>query len=64
LRTGLGISLVLNTAVYSVVICDIGGGQELLQKELDLVRGLSAISLERLRGIERERKASAFALVD
>ena len=36
----------------------------MLQKELDLMRKHSAISsLERFRGIEREMKTGAFALV-
>ena len=38
------------------------GDQDLLQEELDLMRKHSAMSLERLRGIEREMKRSAFAL--
>jgi hypothetical protein len=43
----------------------IGGDQELLQKELDLMRKPhSAISMERFLGIERDLKLGAFALVD
>jgi hypothetical protein len=49
---------------HCVVRGEIKGDQELLQKELDLMRGHSAISLERFRGIEREMEIGAFALVD
>jgi hypothetical protein len=49
---------------HCVIRGDLEGDQELLQKELDLMRKHSAISLERFRGIEREMKIGAFALVD
>jgi hypothetical protein len=42
------------------------GDQDLLQKELDLMRKHSAISLDQFRATEREREmeVGAFALVD
>jgi hypothetical protein len=51
--------------MISVLRGGIGGDQELLQKELDLMRKPhSAISMKRFRGIERDLKLGAFALVD
>jgi hypothetical protein len=43
---------------------DIGGEREELQKELDLVRKHSSISLKRFREIESVFKRGVFALVD
>ena len=43
---------------------DIDGEREELQKELDLVRKHSSISLKRFREIESVFKRGAFALVD
>ena len=47
-----------------VIRGDLDGDQDLLQKELDLMRKHSAISLERFRAIESEMKRGAFALVN
>jgi hypothetical protein len=49
------------------VICniargDLDGDQELLRKEIDLMRGHRAISLDRFRATEREMEVVAFAL--
>jgi hypothetical protein len=49
---------------HGVLRDDIDGDKHHLQKELDLLRKHSAVSLERFRGIESEMKRGAFALVD
>jgi hypothetical protein len=55
----------LQDPVHRGVLCeDIDGEREELQKELDLVRKHSSISLKRFREIESMFKRGAFALVD
>jgi hypothetical protein len=49
---------------HGVLRGDLGGDQDLLQEELDLMRKHSAMSLERFWAIENEMKRGAFALVD
>ena len=49
---------------HGVLREDIDGEREELQKELDLVKKHSSISLKRFREIESVLKRGAFALVD
>ena len=49
---------------HGVIRGDLDGNQKLLQKEFELMRKHSAISLDRFRATEREMEIGAFALVD
>jgi hypothetical protein len=63
-RGGCSIYRTRGTTHHGVLREDIDGEREELQKELDLVRKHSSISLKRFGEIESVFKRGAFALVD